>query len=249
MVRPSLLDFGASRLASRDAIQDIMSVLTPGYAPLEQYIRSGRQGPWSDIYSLGAVLFFAVTGEHPPDAMSRTRMDHVEKTLNAARVWYSGPFIEAIQWALMVEEDRRPRNVGEWRRALLREASPRAGAKVESSAEPYATRKYVWIALGMVIFFLFVEGADIVKEREHGRAALQPTVRSVGRPLLPRAAPPQAVDAPSTGLSREEIARNLPHLREKFSEIDADRNGRVTTEELQGYWRRESPAKPVTTDR
>jgi serine/threonine protein kinase len=246
---PVLLDFGAARLASRDAMQDIISILTPGYAPLEQYVRSGRQGPWSDIYSLAAVLYWAVTAEHPPDAMSRTRMDHVAKTLNAARVWYSGPFIEAIQWALMVEEDRRPRNVGEWRSALLREASPRAGAKAESSAEPYATRKYVWIALGIVIFYLFVEGADIVKEREHGRAALQPNSRSVVRPLLSRDAPPQAVDAPSGGLNRDEIARNLPHLKEKFSEIDTDRNDRVTTEELQRYWRRGSPAEAVTSDR
>lgn len=239
---PVLLDFGAARLASRDAIQDIIPILTPGYAPVEQYIRSGRQGPWSDIYSLAAVLFWAVTGEHPPDAMSRTRMDNVAKTLNAARVWYSAPFIDAIQWGLTLEEDRRPRNVGEWRSALLRDAPQRADAKVESSAVSDATRKYVWVALGVVIFYLFVEGADIVKEREQARASLQSTFRSVVRPWLSRDAPRQAVDGSSAGLSREEFAQNLPHLTEKFSDIDTDGSGRVTTEELQSYWRRGSPA-------
>ena len=246
---PVLLDFGAARLASRDAIQDIISILTPGYAPVEQYIRSGRQGPWSDIYSLAAVLFWAVTGEHPPDAMSRTRMDNAGKTLNAARVWYSAPFIDAIQWGLTVEEDRRPRNVAEWRSALLRDAPQRAGAKVESRAGSDATRKYVWVALGVVIFYLFVEGADIVKEREQARASLQSTFRSVVRPWLSRDAPREAVDGSSAGLSREEFAQNLPHLTEKFSDIDTDGSGRVTTEELQSYWRRGSPAKPVTSDR
>ena len=232
---PVLLDFGAARLASRDAMQDMIPILTSGYAPLEQYIRSGRQGPWSDIYSLGAVLYWAVTGEQPPDAMSRTRIDNVGKTLNAARLWYSGPFIEAIQWALTLEEDRRPRNVSEWRSALLREAPPRTRARVGSGAESDATRKYVWMALGVVIFYLFVEGADIVREREQARATLQSTFRSVVRPWL-------AGDAPApAGLSREEFANNLPHLIDRFNEIDTDRSGRVTTEELQIYLRRSSP--------
>jgi len=246
---PVLLDFGASRLASREALQDITPVLTSGYAPLEQYVRSGRQGPWSDLYSLAAVLYWTVTGEDPPAAVSRTRMDNVAKTLNAARVWYSGPFIEAIQWGLTLEEDRRPRNVAEWRNALFREATSRANAKVASSPEPQATRKYVWIALGIVIFYLFVEGASIVKQREQARAILQSTSKSVGRPLPTRGAQSQAADAAGAGLTREEFAQNLPHLLPNFSEIDADGNGRVTAEELQGYWRRGAAAKTVPTDR
>jgi serine/threonine protein kinase len=229
---PVLLDFGAARLASRDALQDIIPILTPGYAPVEQYIRSGRQGPWSDIYSLAAVLFWAVTGEHPPDALSRIRMDNVGKMLNAARVWYSGPFIEAIQWALTVEEDRRPRDVREWREALMREAPAHTDAKANARTAYDATRKYVWIALGMVLFYLFIQGADIVKQREQSRAGVA-TTRSE-RPGLPR----QGVDAASAGLSREEFEQNLPQLGRKFAEIDTDRNGRVTTEELQSYWKR-----------
>jgi serine/threonine protein kinase len=246
---PVLLDFGASRLARQEAIQDITPVLTSGYVPLEQYVRSGRQGPWSDLYSLAAVLYWTVTGEDPPAAVSRTRMDNVAKTLNAARVWYSGPFIEAIHWALTLEEDRRPRNVAEWRSALFREAGSRASPKMASSAEPQATRKYVWIALGIVIFYLFVEGADIVKQREQARAGLQSTFKAPGRPLPSGDAERQAADAGSAGLTREEFAQNLPHLLGNFAEIDADGNGRVTTEELQGYWRRGPAAKTAPVDR
>ena len=235
---PVLIDFGAARLASRDAMQDIIPILTPGYAPVEQYIRSGRQGPWSDIYSLAGVLFWAVTGEHPQDALSRIRMDNVPKTLNAARMWYSAPFIEAIQWALMVEEDKRPRDVGEWRKALFREEPKRADARVVARSESDSTRKYVWVALGVVIFYLFVEGADIVKQREQSRATDISTFRNREQQRMSPGNLRPAADDRSAGLSRDELASNLPHLVDRFSEIDADRNGRVTTEELQAYWKR-----------
>jgi serine/threonine protein kinase len=235
---PVLLDFGAARLASRDAMQDIVSILTPGYAPPEQYLRSGRQGPWSDIYSLAAVLFLAVTGEPPPDALSRLRMDDVGKMLNATRVWYSGPFIEAIQWGLAVEEDRRPRSVAQWREALLHERPapvvPQAGARDASDA----TRKYVWMALGAVIFFVFIAGTDIWKQRaEHVRATAK-APKQLDRPVrAPDAAHPAAGGA-GVGLSREEVAQNLPHLAGMFSDIDADKSGKVTIEELQSFWKR-----------
>jgi len=229
---PVLVDFGAARLASRDAIQDIIPILTPGYAPVEQYIRSGRQGPWSDIYSLGAVLYWAVTGEHPPDALSRLRMDGVGHVLNAARGRYSRQFIDAIQWALTVEEDRRPRNVAEWRGALLGNVPVRSASGSTSPRETDATRKYVWVALGMVIFYLFVAGADIVKMRQESRLAGKSADR-VQTAGAERNAPRNGVQS---GLRYEEFAHNLPQLADRFSRIDADGNGRVTTEELQAYW-------------
>ncbi|HXF67737.1 MAG TPA: serine/threonine-protein kinase, partial [Burkholderiales bacterium] len=74
---PVLLDFGAARQAIGGATKSLTSVLTPGYAPLEQYSSDGRQGPWSDIYALAGVLYRALTGENPPDAVSRMKNDPV----------------------------------------------------------------------------------------------------------------------------------------------------------------------------
>jgi len=244
---PVLLDFGAARLASRDAIQDIIPILTPGYAPVEQYIRSGRQGPWSDIYSLAAVLYWAVTGEHPSDALSRLRLDNVGRMLGAARGRYSAPFLSAIEWGMAVEENRRPQSVDEWRAALLLGGPVRSDEKTARGSDE--TRKYVWMALGVLIFYLFVEGADILKERAADR--LNRFTLKSGERLASRQTPAGDVgaasavpaSASSAGLSREELVQNLPHLAAKFAEIDTDRNDRVSTEELQDYFRRVAPSR------
>ncbi|MBS0540514.1 MAG: serine/threonine protein kinase, partial [Proteobacteria bacterium] len=53
---PILIDFGAARQAMGGRTRTLTSVLTPQYAPIEQYAMDGKQGPWSDIYSAAAVL-------------------------------------------------------------------------------------------------------------------------------------------------------------------------------------------------
>ncbi len=139
---PVLLDFGTARLAIRDSLHDAFAILTPGYAPVELYVRTGQQGPWTDIYSLAAVLYRAVAGENPPDALTRLRVDGVGKRLESKRDRYSAQFFAAIQWGLALEEKRRPQNVTEWRSAIARGAQPQVAAATpkadvaRESAEP-----------------------------------------------------------------------------------------------------------------
>ena len=66
-----LIDFGAARIATRDRSQNFSVILKEGYAPEEQYRRSGVQGPWSDIYALAATLYRSITGTLPPQALDR----------------------------------------------------------------------------------------------------------------------------------------------------------------------------------
>lgn len=70
-----LVDFGNARPFSFDGENSLTVALKPGYAPLEQYQHYGRQGPWTDIYSLGAVLYYALTLETPRDPMTRIEDD------------------------------------------------------------------------------------------------------------------------------------------------------------------------------
>jgi hypothetical protein len=121
---PVLLDFGAARQAVGGATKSLTSVLTPGYAPLEQYSSEGHQGPWSDIYALAGVVYRALVNENPPDAVSRMRQDAVPEKLARARAGDS--LLKSVQWALDLDEKRRPQSVAEWRLAILGQAPARA---------------------------------------------------------------------------------------------------------------------------
>jgi serine/threonine protein kinase len=259
---PVLLDFGAARLAIGDAIQRGVSVLTPGYAPPEQYTRNGHQGPWSDIYALAGVLYRAVTSEHPPDAKSRLRRDNVEKKLGTARVRYSGPFVAAIEWGLALDARRRPQNVDQLRSAVQRSAQQRDGApkaglfghNPDEATTAGGSAKTIWIALGVLVFFLFVEGNDLLHEHAgKGKpAVLQPSAAALSAPDIKSGADPksqfqQADTDASGGLSREEVTARPSQIADKFDEIDTDRDGRITIQELQAYWQRQ-PAPPLATE-
>jgi serine/threonine protein kinase len=115
---PVLIDFGASRQALGGATKSITAVLTPGYAPLEQYASDGNQGPWSDIYAMAGVLYRAFVNDNPPDAVSRLKSDSVPAKLAALRGRVSEPTLRAMEWALTLDEKSRPQSVPEWKRAL-----------------------------------------------------------------------------------------------------------------------------------
>ncbi len=117
--RPMLLDFGSARQALGHRTKNLTELVTPGYAPLEQYHQNGHQGPWSDIYAMGAVLYRAISGERPPDSPSRVKRDPYVTALASARAPYDRAFLEAIDWALRPDEDDRPKAVADWWPALI----------------------------------------------------------------------------------------------------------------------------------
>jgi hypothetical protein len=114
---PVLIDFGAARQAS-GSTKSLTAVLTPGYAPLEQYTNDGKQGPWSDIYAMSGVIFRAMTNKNPPDAVIRLREDTVVSSLSAVSERYSVAFLRSVAWAMSVDEDARPQSVGDWKAVI-----------------------------------------------------------------------------------------------------------------------------------
>jgi serine/threonine protein kinase len=130
---PVLLDFGSARSASSGA--ELTAIVTPGYAPIEQYHSHGQQGPWSDLYAFGGVLYWMITGKRPVEAVARVRQDMLPPAAQAAdRERYSANLLAAIDWALAPQEERRPQSVSELRSALLPGSAPadQKTVKIES---------------------------------------------------------------------------------------------------------------------
>ncbi len=73
-----LLDFGAARQVLGEQSKSLSIILKQGFAPIEQYQTRGKQGPWSDIYALGATIYYCLTGSIPEASMDRIDNDNLE---------------------------------------------------------------------------------------------------------------------------------------------------------------------------
>lgn len=242
---PVLLDFGAAR-DTRGATRALTAVLTPGYAPLEQYAADGKQGPWSDIYAMGGVLFRAVTGKSPPDAVSRLQSDTVAQDLAAARRNYSKPLLNAIEWAMMVKLELRPQSITAWKAAIegqsplnfpfttsvtatipvapvVDDVQPVKEIKSKRLPRDHASdwRRVGWVALFLALLMF---GVGWYKRQQ------EPLPVTVGSPV-PQAStvvPPPVSAAADSRSSRSDVGPAVPdRLRERVNDEfrRADRNG------------------------
>lgn len=133
---PVLLDFGSARQALGEETKTLTSLVSPGYAPFEQYYsKSDEQGPFTDIYGLGATLYRAVTGISPMDAVDRsksilqTSKDTIVSALEIAKGKYSERFLAAIDHAIMFRSEDRPQTVSEWKKEFELPYNPIRAAK------------------------------------------------------------------------------------------------------------------------
>ena len=129
-----LLDFGAARQTAHAQL-DQTGIFTPGYGPIEQYSGVERQGPWTDIYALGATMFWLLTGKKPIEASLRNSdpdpQPSVEKMLEGK---YSVEFLRAIDWALKVQPEDRPKDIVEFRNRLYAAHAASLGLEAALSA-------------------------------------------------------------------------------------------------------------------
>ena|GEM_PF-3887600 len=113
---PMLIDFGAVRQAIGAQSRSLTSLVTPGYAPIEQYSSDGRQGAWSDLYAVGATLYYCMFGHAPADAARRSAAisDGSEDPYAAAAQrgaeQYSRQLLECVDWALQFRVRDRPQS-------------------------------------------------------------------------------------------------------------------------------------------
>jgi hypothetical protein len=121
---PILIDFGAARQAMGGRTRTLTSILTPQYAPIEQYAMDGKQGPWTDIYATAAVLHHTITGSPPPEAVSRVGTDPYRPLVATHADRFDPSMLSAIDRGLAFAPEQRPQSIAEWR-TLFGGALPR----------------------------------------------------------------------------------------------------------------------------
>lgn len=113
-----LLDFGAARYSLGDKSRSLDVVLKHGFAPKEQYTRHGRQGPFTDIYTVGASFYFAITGKRPPDSIDRIEEDDLVPP-SSLGIPIPREKEDAILKAMSVQPGDRFKTMDEFKNALL----------------------------------------------------------------------------------------------------------------------------------
>ena len=111
---PVLIDFGSARQMVAARSRSVTALVTPGYAPLEQYSTHGKQGPWTDIYALSAVAYHCITGVVPVDATERVQGDELVLASEVGRWGYPDGLLMAVDLGLSLKREERPQGLKAW---------------------------------------------------------------------------------------------------------------------------------------
>ena len=161
-----LLDFGSARYSLGDKSKSLDVILKVGYAPKEQYIRRGRQGPYTDVYSCAACLYAAITGYLPPESLDRLEKDELVPPSQAG-VEIPLYLERAILKGLAVQPEDRFQTAGEFLDALesqmvveLSQGEEAAGQPQEKELSKQKTSKAVIIGALAVTAAALVLGVN-----------------------------------------------------------------------------------------
>lgn len=119
-----LIDFGSARYGPTSADRSASVMVTAGFAPFEQYSSTIRQGPWTDVYGIGASLYFCMTGNTVPSAVDRSSArleeepDLYRPVRELARRDYSDKLLDAVDAALAFRIGDRPQSAAQLRKML-----------------------------------------------------------------------------------------------------------------------------------
>jgi serine/threonine protein kinase len=114
---PTMIDFGQAR--TLEYVDNYFSPSgTRNFKAYEQYDSNHRQGPWTDIYSISAMMYFCIMGEEPIDSKQRFEENHVYRFDETKR--YSGNILRTVEKGLEVLPENRYTSVQDFRKDLFK---------------------------------------------------------------------------------------------------------------------------------
>ena len=214
---PVLLDFGSARMALGTHTRTLTGLVTPGYAPYEQYgEQSDRQGPWGDIYALGATLYRAVADSPPADAILRgeaqfdKRRDPLKPAVEVGQGRYSPRFLLAIDAALRFSPSDRPQDIATWRRTF----PPLLPSPMRRKGFPRWLRLTVEFgALGVVGILLGLALVILVLPDDHPQPSKLTATPTAKSPAPPVAASRQSLPIPMSVAPPDAASSETPERR------------------------------------
>ena len=178
---PVLIDFGASKLALGEVSKSVTSMLTEGYAPLEQYSTDiKQQGAFTDVYAMAAVIYKMITSHVPPSAQTRSYAllsggEDPYKSLSSLNLnGYDQNFLKAVDRALSISARERPQSVMEFQKDIIGElkvaqtVSTQSVIKDKKTESKNNNRFLLWLLLlillaGGVLGYLFLHKKELPK--------------------------------------------------------------------------------------
>ncbi len=121
--RPTLIDFGASRMAIAGRTSAMTVMYTPRYAAAEQ-LMAEKLGPWTDIYGVSVTLYHAITGLPPPGALERALKDNYVALASLPLAGFPRLMLEGLDAGLAVRAKDRPQSITDWRLRLFPRVEP-----------------------------------------------------------------------------------------------------------------------------
>ena len=140
-MEPVLIDFGAAReqATKQSRVLSALRVVKDGYSPQEFYIAGSEQGPYSDLYALGASFYHLITDELPPNSQARLasvasgESDPFQPVLGRVE-GYDDNFLKALDKSLEVLPKDRIASAADW--IAMMDGQMGTGAKVAAAAAP-----------------------------------------------------------------------------------------------------------------
>jgi TPR repeat protein/serine/threonine protein kinase len=250
---PVLLDFGSARRAVGEMSRTLTGIVKAGYSPPEQYASDARlQGPWSDLYAFGGMLYRAVTGKAPDESTLRSIDDRLTPATRSARGSYRPGFLAAIDACLRIKGADRPQSVAQLRPLLQAEAvqpaptrplqgRAQAGSIIERLTPPTNISLRQWSIVALAVAALLLGGAAGLflwprPEPEVADAIGTATIESNGTIV---------VDVRRPGLAILRYAPSDPHYAEVAKHIGPLRPGET---KLVRPWPELTPAEKRSAD-